>query len=126
MKKWLAVWKRWRLLASMWNIEKRLRKALAKGTAQREILDTLSGEFRSFLSFFTGMNCRAMTASEFNHTAIFDGSNVPDSEFLGSFFSRCDGIRFRGGEIGNDETQLLLTDLRSFLLVLGKTKRGAP
>ena len=126
MKTWLAAWKRWRLLVSMWKIEKRLRKALAKGAAYREILDTLSVEFRSFLSYFSGMNCRSMTAFEFGSAAFFEEySNLPDSRFLGDFFDRCDNMRFCGNAIGSDETYMLLNDTRSFLTALGKAKRSA-
>ena len=126
VKNWIASWKRWKLLVSMWGIEKRLRKSLAKGACQRHILDKLSGEFRSFLSFFTGHNCRSMTATEFTRTAFFENySNVPDKAFLGNFFSRCDCVRFRGNAISSDETRGLLSDLRSFLTALGKAKPQA-
>jgi hypothetical protein len=122
---WLGTLKRWWLLIMMWGIETRLRKSLAKGTAYREILDTLSREFRSFLAYFSGQNCRAMTASEFGSIAFFKGG-VSDSEFLGNYFSRCDVLRFSGKEITAAETETLLADLRSFLIALGKRKRGAP
>ena len=105
----LAVWKRKRLIASMIRTEKRLRKALAKGAARREILDTLSTEFRGFLSCFTGENCRAMTAAEIGCLASMNG------EFLGGFFSHCDTIRFSGGEINGEQTLAVLGDLRRFL-----------
>jgi hypothetical protein len=117
MKGWLAVWRRRWLLVSMLDTEKRLRKSLAKGTACRKILDVLSSEFRDFLACFTGENCRAMTAVEMSHV----NDLVPDSQFLGGFFSRCDGIRFSGGEISGDETVELLGDLRRFLADLGRT-----
>ena len=64
LKGLLATWKRRRMLGAMLGAERRLRKALAKGVAPREILDALSGEFRGFLSGFTGENCLAMTAPE--------------------------------------------------------------
>ena len=109
MKNWLAVWKRKRLVASMIRTEKRLRKSLAKGAARREILDTLSTEFRGFLSCFTGENCRAMTAAEIGCLTSMNG------EFLGGFFSHCDEIRFSGGEINGTQTLTVLGDLRHFL-----------
>ena len=119
MESWLAAWKRWWLLVSMLYTERRLRKTLAKGAACREILDVLSIEFRNFLACFTGENCRSMTAVEMSHIK----DTIPDSEFLGGFFGRCDGIRFSGGEISGDETLELLGDLRSFLGVLGRAMR---
>jgi hypothetical protein len=119
MKGWLAVLKRRWLLISMLDTEKRLRKALAKGTACRSILDVLSTEFRNFLACFTGENCRAMTAVEIGRL----GSSMPDSEFLGKFFSRCDGIRFSGDKINSNEILAMLGDLRGFLGALGRSMR---
>jgi hypothetical protein len=106
---WLAAWKRRRLIASMLGTERRLRRALAKGAVRREILDTLSTEFRGFLACFTGENCRAMTAAEIACLASMDG------EFLGGFFSHCDALRFSGGGINGDQTLAMLGDLRRFL-----------
>jgi hypothetical protein len=121
MKGWLAVLKRWLLLVSMLDLEKRLRKMLAKGTACREILDVLSTEFRNFLACFTGENCRAMTAVEIGRLNDRGGKvAVPDGKFLGNFFSRCDSIRFSGAEINSDETLAVLGDLRRFLAEMGR------
>jgi len=117
LKGWLSALKRRWMLISMLDTEKRLRKALAKGTACRKILDTLSTEFRDFLAYFTGENCRAMTAVEIGRL----GGSMPDSEFLGKFFSRCDGIRFSGDKISGDEILAMLGDLRSFLVTLGRS-----
>jgi len=109
MKGWLATWRRRRLIAAMMGTEKRLRRAVAKGAVRREILDTLSTEFRSFLSCFTGENCRAMTAAEIGCLANMDG------EFLGGFFNHCDAIRFSGGEINGVQTLTVLGDMKKFL-----------
>ena len=124
MKGWLEAWKRRRLVVSMWRIEKHLRKSLAKGSAGRKILDTLSAEFRSFLSYFSGRSCRAMTAFEFGRVSFFEEyNNVPGSEFLGAFFDRCDCIRFSGGGIENSQTLALLGEVRSFLKALDRAMR---
>ncbi|MDR2718388.1 MAG: hypothetical protein LBB89_10065 [Treponema sp.] len=123
MKGWLAVWKRRWLLVSMLDMEKRLRKALAKGAVCRKILDVISTEFRNFLACFTGENCRAMTAVEIGRLKNREGSevSVPDGEFLGKFFSRCDDIRFSGAEISGDETLAVLGDLRGFLTEMSRS-----
>jgi len=129
IKGWLAAWKRRWLLVSMLDTEKNLRKALTRGNAQgatcRQILDTLTIEFRNFLACFTGENCRAMTAVEIGRLKDREGGggSVPDGEFLGKFFSRCDGIRFSGAEISNDEILAMLGDLRHFLVTLGRFMR---
>jgi len=124
MKGWLTAWKRRWLLVSMMDLEKRLRKALTKEASCREILDVLSTEFRNFLACFTGENCRAMTAAEIGGLNGEGGGAVPDSKFLGDFFSRCDGIRFSGAEINNDEILAMLGDFRRFLTALGRAMRG--
>ncbi|MDR0494113.1 MAG: hypothetical protein LBG95_00585 [Treponema sp.] len=116
---WLAALKRKRQLASMRGLERHLYRALLKGVKCRQILDTVSAEFRDFLSRFTGINYRAMTAAEIGWL-INTGEGVPDNGFLGAFFNRCDGIRFSGYEINNDETLALMGDLRGFLAALGK------
>jgi hypothetical protein len=114
IKGWLAAWEKKRLLAGMAGIEKRLRKTLAKGDdTYRNILDTLSREFRLFLSRFTGESCQAMTASEFNNI-----ESRLNGEFLKDFFRRCDGIRFSGGEIKKNDAMSMLDDLKQFLAAL--------
>ena len=107
----------------MLNIEKRLRKNLAKGSACREILDTLSFEFRGFLGFLTGENCRSMTAEELGRLA--PQRHFPPG-FLGDFFGRCDSIRFSGYSIEENETLAMLGNVRGFLIELGNSmRRGA-
>ena len=123
LKNWIDAWKRRWLLVSMARVEKNLRKALAKGTAYRTILDILSFEFRSFLSFFFTDSCRSMTAAEFNHALFLDDYSIENKKFLSAFFGRCDFTRFSGKEITGHETQVILGELRSFLTALGKAKR---
>ncbi|MCL2600962.1 MAG: hypothetical protein FWD88_07260, partial [Treponema sp.] len=127
----LAAWRRRRMLSLMLGIERRLRKALAKGAETRDVLDTLSGEFRGFLTDLTGQNCRAMTAVEIGrldiHSYLAPGTGdtgSPGTEFLGGFFGRCDGIRFSGHTIGMDETVSMLDDLRDFVLALARAPAG--
>jgi hypothetical protein len=114
MNTWIKTWRRRRLLVSMLLIEKRLRKTLIRGNPKREILDTLSGEFRSFLAWYTGENCRAMTASEFGGSLELS-NGLPKNEFLGSFFNRCDSLRFSGGKIIEDDALTIFDDLKHYL-----------
>lgn len=137
-------WKRRRLIISMWGIEKRLRRSMQRDGKYRDALNTLSGEFRSFLSFFTGQNCRAMTATEIGRLPSLapvndgnaSGENIgyanyveqgPDRSnggFLGGFFRRCDELRFSGSEIAADDVLAILGDLRRFLKTLNRAERG--
>ena len=114
---WIALWKKMRLLTGMRSAERRLRRILARGDDTcRNILDALSGEFRSFLAQFTGENCRAMTASEFVN--IGPQIEMVKKEFLKDFFRRCDGIRFGGGEINKSDALSILDDLKKYLAAL--------
>ena len=124
LKEWLAMLEQRRLLLSMWAILKRLRKDLTKGVPQREVLDSLSFELRGFLSYFSGQNCRSMTAFEFGSTVLFeDYPNVPGREFLAKLFGRCDCARFSGEKIGKNEAEDLLTEARYFLKSLDRNMR---
>jgi len=117
-------WKLWISFVSMKNTEKRLRRSVLRGGNKRLILDKLSDEFRLFLSFLSGHNCRAMTAREFqqlpfkllNHQEI-------DLSFLLDFFNRCDKLRFSGININTKETLQLLADMRCFIGALEKAKK---
>lgn len=127
MKGWLEAWKHRRLLGLMWRIVRRLRREMARGSERRKILDTLSVEFRSFLSYFSGNSCRAMTASEFGSLAFFEKyPEVPGGDFLGDFFSRCDRIRFSGMNISSVETLVLFGEIRLFLKMLERAVRKKP
>jgi hypothetical protein len=120
LEKWLKNWRRKRLIRSLGNLERRLRKIVIRGTAtavQRgELLNLLTGEFRTFLSRFTGENCRAMTAGELSRLSL-EGP-APGGSFLGPFFRRCDDLRFSGAEVGAAELLEILGDLRHFAAAL--------
>jgi hypothetical protein len=112
--------KRRRLFSMIKTTEKRLSRILSKGGDKREILDRLSDEFRVFLSFLTGDNCRAMTAREFQGLSA---DSRLDGGFLGSFFRRCDELRFCGTDIGGEDIFKLLADLRLFVTETEKKER---
>jgi hypothetical protein len=135
---WILKWKRGRLIVSMWGIEKRLRRIVLRDGTQREILNTLSTEFRIFLSFFTGKNCRAMTAFELGRLPSLVQNEAADTGraeageadlltggFLMSFFQRCDALRFSGAEIITGDVLAMLGDLRRFLKTLNRAERSA-
>lgn len=110
MHKWIVIYKRWRLFASMKKTERRLHRALLKGKNKRFILNKLSNKFRSFLSSFTDINCFVMTANEMEALP----ANL-DSVFLGRFFRRCDELRFSGADAAASEILPLLDDLSLFI-----------
>jgi len=116
--------KLWRSFISMKGTEKRLRRSVLRGGNKRLILDKLSEEFRLFLSFLSGHNCRAMTAREFQELSFeFLNNQKIDLSFLLEFFNRCDKLRFSGININTKETLQLLADMRSFIGTLEKAKK---
>ena len=123
MQRWIDKWKRWRSFVSIRKTEKNLYKAMLRGGNKREILDNLSGEFRNFLSFITGINCRAMTSREFMYN--FEKIVGFDPFFLMNFFRQCDEMRFSGGKIGSEDILRLLDDMRQFLVTIEKVKLPA-
>ena len=114
-------WKRYRLFSGIHNTEKRLQKALAKGTEKRLILDELSGETRDFLSVLTGENCRAMTAREFESFPYLLNENSAAVNFS-NFFKVCDDLRFSGADISSQDVLLLLSDMLRYADELNKSK----
>jgi len=124
-------WKRLRLFKSMHNTEKRLNKALSKGAEKREVLDKISNEFKAFLSILIENDCRAMTAREF----IEFFSQLPKdlfsaqedtAYFLGSFFRKCDELRFSGSDIDVKAIFHLLSELHLFTCALEKSEKDKP
>ena len=130
LRVYILKWKRRRMLVLMKYTGRRLHRALLRDGKSREILDILSGEFRNFLSLFSGENCRAMTAREFDlrpgflKTASEDSSVQQPNGFLGNFFRRCDELRFSGSFAKNNDVLVMLADLQLFLDELDKNERG--
>lgn len=119
LKKWKEIWKHWRLFASIKTTERRLFRSVIKGADKRLVLDKLSDEFRFFLSYLTGCNCRAMTAREFQNLPL----EIIDSSSLRKFFGSCDELRFSGSNIDSKEIFRLLADMRGFIGTLEKAKK---
>jgi len=120
-------WKTLRLFKSIRKTEKQLREDIINGTDKRIILDKLSDEFRIFLSYLTGNNCRTMTAGEFKNLPLLaaesqsgqdtqSGARQPamDSAFLAGYFRICDTLRFSGADIDYKDLLLLLDDMKRF------------
>jgi hypothetical protein len=114
-RRWREELRRRRVIRSMVRILKQLRNALEKEgfgmTAQ--VLDRLSMEFKAFLSFFTGMNCQAMTGGDF----LFLPSLTPEPSgpFLRDFFRSCDALRFSGENVDRLKGIELLDQVLDFI-----------
>jgi hypothetical protein len=145
-------WRRRRLIRSMERIVKRLRGEVLRGKygpgKSGEILSLLSGELRNFLSFLTGVNCRTLTAGEFQDFPLFSfsqtgeipGNREPSVEkavssagnrepasgaslspsFLEDMFRRCDTLRFSGDAVGREKLLGMLDDAQALVTALAE------
>jgi hypothetical protein len=103
----------------------------SKDKKEEEILTRLSGEFRSFLSAFTGMPCQAMTAGEFitllplitfGESALAYPT-VISGPFLCGIFRHCDTLRFSGTGIPRGELFGILDEIQRFIETLGQIEK---
>ena len=118
LERFIERWKHQRLFSALRKTAKRLHKEVFKGADKRLIIDKLSDEFRIFLSQFTGNNCRAMTAREFeNIPAAITVQEESDSSLSG-FFRTCDDLRFSGENINSKDLFGLLDEMKHFLVIL--------
>ncbi|GHU20844.1 hypothetical protein FACS1894163_13860 [Spirochaetia bacterium] len=134
-------WRRRRLIRAMAKIEGRLRLNLLKDNPgsenYAETLALLSGEFRAFLGYFSGLNCRAMTAGEFFDfpplVPIAEGTSSTETglqsiplapiltgEYLGTLFRRFDRLRFGGDRIEREDVIGILDGVKLFIDTLGQ------
>jgi hypothetical protein len=115
--------KLWKHFITIKLIEKKLHKLLLKDGDKRYILEKISDEFRMFLSFVTGINCRAMTAFELDRLQSGNGilHITENNNFLGNFFRRCDELRFSGRIATKADISGLLTSLRTYIVSLEKS-----
>ncbi|MDR0553818.1 MAG: hypothetical protein LBG76_03330 [Treponema sp.] len=95
---------------------------------EEEALARFSAEFRDFLVFFTGMNCRAMVPAEFLHLPALseEGADPLTGRFLCELFRRWDTLRFRGGAIVRESALELFEEVRIFIEALERAEREAP
>jgi len=109
-------------------------------------LSILSGEFREFLSLFTGVNCRSLTAEEFldlplGYTvagdavdcALIDQNAFKWSEeslltpvFLYRLFRTWDTLRFSGRGVDKIDLFQALKATENFIIALDKAEREKP
>jgi hypothetical protein len=113
--------RRRRLLRIMARFLRRLDAESLSGTTKSpgEFLSILSGQFREFLSLFTGTDYRPLTAGELLTLPFYP-------EFLCAFFRRCDNIRFSGGGIERGDLATALEELRSFIGILARAEVERP
>jgi hypothetical protein len=119
----LETHRRRRLIRVMRKIGVRLGGKMSSDNVQgnaAEILRELSGEFRAFLGYFSGRDCRAMTATEFfSLPPLFakggDNSDTISPPALGLYFRTLDRLRFSGEPVEVPDISGLLDVLHSML-----------
>ncbi|MDR2393568.1 MAG: hypothetical protein LBD93_05385 [Treponema sp.] len=123
--------RRRRLIRAMKRLLRNLGKEL-KDTPPGEILCRLSGDFRHYLSLFTGMPCEAMDAGELQVLPPLlppesARPEVPGSLLSGIFlcgiFRRCDALRFSGTPINQEALLMILRELQGFTQTLDRTDK---
>ena len=115
--------RRRRLFVSMEQKLKQLRSTENDPFSQIELFALLAGEFREFLSFVTGVDCRVLAPPEFlDLPVVVPGSPGPD--YLCSLFRRWDWLRFSGEPMAWDDVSGILDELGSFLAYNKKAEKG--
>jgi len=135
------LWERFRrrhLLRVMTKFLRRLKQeAVLAGSAKAGYyLTLLSLEFREFLSVFTGINCRSLTAGEFlDLPQLYTGHDIPADKaeesqltpvFLCRLFRNWDTLRFSGRGIEMKDFVQALNETGSFISALDKAEKEQP
>jgi hypothetical protein len=84
-----------------------------RGGSEREILETLSGEFRTGLGILTGTNCRAMVPGEFLKLPALGTAYALSPAAISELFRRCDTLRFSGADIEREAVFKLLDEFKA-------------
>jgi hypothetical protein len=113
--KLLEGFRRRRLIRVMERILRRGRAELRRNSLdppeRRELLARLAGEFRQFLTLYTGINCQALTPPEI-------GTLPGGAASLGGLFRRWDALRFSGLAPAGEAILSTLDEAGAFIAVL--------
>jgi hypothetical protein len=112
--------RRRRVIRAMGRTIKRLRGA---GGGEGEILEALSGEFRTFRGILTGTNCRAMVPREFLALPALGSGDALSPEALSDLFRRCDTLRFSGAGIEREAVFTLLDEFKAMTGLLDTAEK---
>jgi hypothetical protein len=126
LKRRLRLFRRRRVIRSMDRVLRQLRNRLLKAPpgGEEEVLTRLSGEFRVFLGFFLGMNCRSMTAGEFRSLLPGEPGSPLSGLFLCDLLRRCDAQRFSGEAPSPEAAISLLDGAGAFTAALDRAERA--
>ena len=120
------IWERIRrryLLRNMAGFLRRLRQESGQEKSRDPAfyLTLLSGEFREFLSLFTGINCRPLSAGEF--MKLPPDTAVLGPDFLCRLFRTWDTLRFSGRGIEPADLHSALNETEKYIAALDKAEK---
>jgi hypothetical protein len=112
--------RRRKLLASIEKISGQLKKLFdgsenneQEPDAARELFSILAGDFREFLSFMTGRDCRVLSPAEFQTIPL----DIPAGNGgLGGLFNRWDRLRFSGTGMARNDVLAVLDELGTLII----------
>ena len=129
------IWERFRrrrLIRLMSKFLRRLRHecCLEKSKKAAFYLSVLSGEFREFLSLYTGVNCNSFSAEEFLELSLGYNEDMVSSmlraDFLFSLFRSWDILRFSGKVIEMSDLLHALSETDRFITAMDKAEGEKP
>ena len=96
--------------------------SLQRDNSPVHYLSMLSGEFREFLSLFTGINCRSLTSGEFLELPFaYPG---PGPVYLSGLFQTWDTLRFSGRGMEMADLTHAMGEIEDFLAALMEAGKG--
>ena len=122
------LWERFRrrrLLRAMMKFLRCLRQecGFEKDTNQVYYLSVLSGEFRDFLSLFTGINCRSLTPGEFLELPLSQSALTLGPVHLCWLFRNWDNLRFSGNGMETADLFQALEEVERLIFALDKEEK---
>ncbi|MDR0411144.1 MAG: hypothetical protein LBH75_04135 [Treponema sp.] len=106
---------------------KRRLDSLQKSPQKNKILDSLSAEFRLFLSRFFNTDCSALTADEFSSFPFLERTaDHPQDSALRTIFRRLDSFRFNFNAESEDNVRAAIEDVSVFIEKLRSEMRRKP
>ena len=129
------LWERFRRRRLVRLMAKFLRRLRQESNFEKDgnagfYLSILSGEFREFLSLFTGVNCYSFSAEEFLEISLgYEENTVSpmlNAAFLCGLFRSWDTLRFSGRLVEMSDLLHALSETDRFITALDKAEREKP
>ncbi|MDR1176970.1 MAG: hypothetical protein LBK83_16035 [Treponema sp.] len=127
----LRYWKRRRLCGAMIRIARRTEREIGSREGEdryRTSLSALSAEFRSWLAYLSGLDCRAMAAAEFLSLKLLHREEevppVLEGRSLSSLFDRWETLSYGVLPPGREEALVIANEVLETALALDRAERG--